>query len=434
MRRLAARGRQLITEERMKVRLPQMMIGALALLALTGASVVAQVGRIEGEVKKQGTTEPIVGALVQIVRTDIKGSYDVPTDKKGRFLHAGVPYSGTYTLLVSAAGFAPTYLGGIRPTGEMLQVELGPGDGHKLTIEEVRAATGGGKQAAGGGGSAPAAKQPSAADTKKVQEENAKRTAENEKAKSDFENMKKLFEEGKLLATNKDFGGAIVKFAEAEKLDVEQHVVPANLALALYNRGATQLNAGQRDPAKQDFTDSVAAATRALAVNEALMSDPAKAPDAKRTKVSYLKIRADAESVLAKRFTDTAAADAAVADYKLAASISENPEEKKSFPIKGAVTLFEAGVADKAVVAFEEILATDPDNIDALYNLGLAFASVGKFQESANTLQKFVDKAPESDARVADTKAVIKDLIVGNNLQAPKADDRKGRPAPRKKP
>ncbi len=420
----------------MKVRLPQMMIGALALLALTGANVVAQVGRIEGDVKKQGTSEPVVGASVQIVRTDIRGNYDVTTDKKGRFLHAGVPYVGRYTLLFSAPGFSPTYLGGIRPTGEMLSIELAPGDGRKLTIEEVNSATATKKPGAvaGGGGSGEAPRQMSAAEAKKMQEEIAKRTAENEKSKSDFENMKKLFEEGKLLASNKDYPGAIAKFSEAEKLDVEQHVVPANLALALYNRGATQLNAGQRDPAKQDFTDSAAAATRAIAVNEAALTDPAKAADAKRTKVSYLKIRADSESILAKRFGDQPAAETAVADYKLAASLSEVPEEKKSFPIKGAQTLFEAGIADKAVIAFKEILLTEPDNIEALYSLGLAFASVGNFQESANTLQQFVDKAPATDVRVAEAKAVIKDLIVGNNLQPPKADTSKGRPAPKRKP
>lgn len=418
----------------MKLRFRLIVTATLALLAFTSLNVFAQVGKIEGEVKKQGTAEPIVGALVQIVRTDIKGNYNVPTDKKGRFLHAGVPYVGTYTLLISADGFAPTYLGGIRPTGENLVVELGPGDGRKLTIEDVRGAMaaakqGSGKQASGGD----AAKQPSAADVKKIQEENERRKAENEKGKADFENMKKLFEEGKIQASNKDYAGAITKFAEAEKLDVEQHVVPANLALALYNRGATQLNAGQRDPAKQDFTDSVAAVTRALAVVEPQLNDPAKAVDAKRTKVSYLKIRADSASVLAKRFGDLAAADAAVNDYKLAASLSENPEEKKSFPIKGAQTLFEAGIADKAVLAFQEILQTDPENVEALYSLGLAFASVGKFQESANTLQQFVDKAPASDLRVAETKTVIKDLIVGNNLQPPKAETRRAAPA-RKKP
>jgi len=413
----------------MKAGLRKRAVAVLALLAFGAASVVAQVGRIEGDVKKQGTTEPVVNATVEIVRTDIKGTYPVKTDKKGHFLHAGVPYVGTYTLLVSADGFAPTFLGGIRPTGELLTVELSPGDGRKLTMEEVKAASGAAKSAPG----APAGKQPTAAEIKKAQEEADKRKAENEKMKSEFENMKKLFEDGKVLAANKDYGGAVTKFAEAEKLDAEQHVISANLALALYNRGATQLNAGQRDPAKQDFSDSVAAVTRALKVIETQLADPAKGAEAKKTKVSYLKIRADAASVLGKRFNDQAAAEAAVADYNLAASLSDNPEEKKSFPVKGAQTLFEAGIADKAVVAFQDILKTDPDNIEALYSLGLAYASVSKFQESANTLQQFVDKAPASDSRVVEAKAVIKDLIVGNNLEPPKSSERGARPT-RKKP
>lgn len=413
----------------MKARLPKTVIVALALLCLSGTMAFAQVGRLEGEVRKQGTPDPIVGALVQIVRTDIKGQYDVPTDKKGRFLHAGVPYAGTYTLLISAPGYAPTFLTGLRPTGEILKVEMAPGDGRKLTIEEVKGAAAAQKPAAGG------SSQPSAADTKKAQEEQAKRVAENEKNKAEFENMKKLFEEGKLLASNKDYAGAVSKFSEAEKLDAEQHVVPANLALALYNRGATQLNAGQRDPAKQDFADSAAAVTRAMTINEPALNDPAKAAEAKKTKVSYLKIRADANSVLAKRFNDAAAAESAVADYKMAASLSDVPEEKKSFPLKGAQTLFDAGIADKAVTAFQEILQTDPDNIEALYSLGLAYASVSKFQESANTLQQFVDRAPATDTRVAEAKAVIKDLIVGNNLQPPKSEPSRARPAPtRRKP
>lgn len=420
----------------MKVKLSRILTGTLALLVLSGINVIAQVGRIEGEVRKQGTTEAIPGASVQIVRTDIKGSYDVTADKKGRFLHAGVPYSGTYMLLISAPGFAPSYLGGIRPTGENLVVELAPGDGHKLTIEEVRAATGGGGKKPAGGAPAPAAdapKQMSPAEAKKAQEEAVKRSAEGEKAKADFEKLKVLFEEGKTLASSKDYSGAITKFGEAEKLDAEQHVISANLALALYNRGATQLNAGQRDPAKQDFTDASAAAGRALTANEPAINDPAKAAEAKRTKVNYLKIRADAQAVLAKRYGDQAAAEVAVADYNMAASLSENPEEKKSFPLKGAQTLFEAGVAEKAVASYQDILKGDPENVEALYGLGLAYVNVGKFQEAANTLQQFADRAPATDPRVVEAKTVIKDLIVGNNLTPPKSEPGKGRAAPPKK-
>src|SRR5262245_34133758 len=58
-----------------------------ALLSLLTVSAFAQLGRIEGEVIKAGTTEPVANAAVSIVRMDIKGNYDLKTDKKGKFLH-----------------------------------------------------------------------------------------------------------------------------------------------------------------------------------------------------------------------------------------------------------------------------------------------------------------------------------------------------------
>src|SRR5262249_15791841 len=73
----------------MKVKTLWLTVIALALFAV---SALAQVGRIEGDVVKKGTNEPIVGAEVEIIRTDIKGNYPVKSDKKGHFLHAGVPF------------------------------------------------------------------------------------------------------------------------------------------------------------------------------------------------------------------------------------------------------------------------------------------------------------------------------------------------------
>lgn len=406
---------------------------AIAVCALTLSAstfALAQVGRIEGDVKKAGTEEPIIGATIEIVRTDIRGNYKVTSDKKGHFIHAGVPYVGTYTLLVSADGYAPTYLAGIRPTGELMKIELSEGDGRKLTIDDVKALAGGARP-----GATPASTKQQAEDAKKQQEEIEKIKASNEKIKADFENMKKSFEEGLALNNQKDYSGAITKFKEAQGFDPDQHVIPANLALALYNRGATQLNAGQRDAAKQDFNDAAAAAGQAIQILEPKLSDPAQAVQLKKSKVSYLKIKADAQSVLAQRFGDTAAAESAVKDYNLAAELSDVAEEKKQFSLKAAKSLYEAGMIEQAIEAYSQFLTKDQDNIEALYNLGLAYASVAKFQESANTLQRFVDKAPENDPRVPETKAVIKDLIVGNNLEPPKSDDKsRGRQPARRRP
>jgi cytochrome c-type biogenesis protein CcmH/NrfG len=407
-----------------------------ALVALSTMSVFAQVGRIEGSVVKKGTTEPIVGAEVQIARTDIKGNYDIKTDKKGNFLHAGVPYVGTYTIIISAPGFAPYFMTSIRPTGELLKVELEAGDGRKLTLEDVKKIQG---SPAGGG----AQKQMSAAEMKKAQEEYDKKKAEiesqNKKNKEDFENMKKYFDQGQQMAANKDYNGAVTAYNEAAKIDPEQQAIWANLALALYNRGVTNLNdslkdPSKRDPAKQDFNDSVSAIGKALTLVETQLADPAKGAQAKKSKSQYLKIKADSESLLARRLGVAEMATAAVKDYKEAGDLSDNPADKKSYELKGAETLFDSGKAEEAVAAYQAILTSDPENIEALYKLGLAYASVAKFQDSANTLQKFLDKAPETDSRVPEVKAVIKDLVVGNNLQPPKSEPTRGRAPAKRKP
>jgi hypothetical protein len=123
-----------------------------ALIALVSVSAFAQVARIEGTVVKFGTTEPIVGAEVQIVRTDIKGNYNVKSDKKGAFLHAGIPLTGTYTIIVSAPGFQPSYFAGVKPGGEPIKFDLNPGDGSKLTIEDIKRAQGSAPPAGASGG------------------------------------------------------------------------------------------------------------------------------------------------------------------------------------------------------------------------------------------------------------------------------------------
>ena len=88
----------------MKIKL---FVPALALIALLTLSAFAQVGKLEGEVKKKGTGEPIVGAEVQIHRNDIKWSANLKTDKKGKYIHAGIQFGGTYTIIVGADGYTP---------------------------------------------------------------------------------------------------------------------------------------------------------------------------------------------------------------------------------------------------------------------------------------------------------------------------------------
>ncbi|MFN0086964.1 MAG: carboxypeptidase regulatory-like domain-containing protein [Blastocatellia bacterium] len=416
------------------------LLMACALLAIASIAAFAQVGRIEGDVIKAGTKEPVVGAEVVIERTDIKGSYPVKSDKKGHFLHAGVPFVGTYTIIISAPDCEPTFLTGIRPDREPLKVELRPGDGRKITMEEVKNTQASMKSGGGGGPQ----KQVSEAEAKKQQAEFDKKRKDieeqNKKMQADFEGMKKFFESGLAKMTAKDYAGAAIDLNEAAKLDAEQYAIWANLALALFNKGVTDFNEStkdpaRRDPAKQAFNDAINAAGKAIALTEPKLSDPAKAAEAKKQMVTSVKIKADAEGLLAKRLGVMEMIDPAVKDYQQIADLAEAPADKLKYQLAGAEVLFDSGKAEEAVTAYTAILGTSPDNSDALYKLGLAYASVAKFQESANTFQRFLDKTPETDPRVPEVKAVLKDLVVGNNLQAPKSEGRgKAAPARGKKP
>ena len=123
----------------MKIKHLLSVFAGCALIALASLTAAAQTGRLEGDIVKADTKEPIPNAEVMIERTDIKGSYKASMDKKGHFLHAGVPYTGTYTILVSAPGCQPDFLPSIRGShSEPIKFELRPGDGKKLTLADVK--------------------------------------------------------------------------------------------------------------------------------------------------------------------------------------------------------------------------------------------------------------------------------------------------------
>jgi cytochrome c-type biogenesis protein CcmH/NrfG len=80
------------------------------------------------------------------------------------------------------------------------------------------------------------------------------------------------------------------------------------------------------------------------------------------------------------------------------------------------------------------VLAADPNNLDALYNLGLALLGATekeKIQQSVNALAEFVSKAPATDRRVADAKATIEAIKNQFNVEAEKPEKA---PARRKRP
>src|SRR3954471_8111331 len=94
-------------------------LAAALVLAATAVVASAQVTQVSGKVtlkQADGTEAPVTGATIDIYRTDIKQKFQVKTDKKGQYMHAGLPFVGTYTLIVSAPGARPTFATGLRFT------------------------------------------------------------------------------------------------------------------------------------------------------------------------------------------------------------------------------------------------------------------------------------------------------------------------------
>ncbi len=86
-------------------------------LLLFSLPAFGQTTAIEGIVKDPDG-KPLQGAVVQIERTDIKGSYPLKTDKKGHFGHYGLPM-GTFDVTVLVDGQVKDSMKGVHPTPGM---------------------------------------------------------------------------------------------------------------------------------------------------------------------------------------------------------------------------------------------------------------------------------------------------------------------------
>ena len=405
------------------------------LLACSALGAFAQVGRMEGEVKKRGTNEPIPNADVQIQRNDIKWSANLKTDKKGKFIHAGIQYGGTYVIIIGADGFAPAFYNGLKPDQPVPPIELDAGDGKRLTFDEVKAAMGKGPGGAAPGAGAGAKPAAAAGPSKKEIEEYNKKLEDVKKKNENIESTNKALnaalETGKTAFTAKDYNTAIGEFDKGIALDAEQNVFWYYKGLSLYNRGVTKLNESLkdpalRDPAKADFTDAVTNSTKAITLLDtqqaASAADPTKAAQNKTNKAAYIKVRADAASLLGRRFSDAAMAEASNKDYIAVAELTDDPAQKKKALFTGAETLRDAGNVDAAVAAYKAIIDLDPNYADAYYGMGLAyFGNEKTFQDGANYLQFFIEKAPAGDSRVAEAKGVIDAMKIKPSQDAIKA-------------
>ena len=199
--------------------------GLTMLLSMVAAS--AQTGQLRGEVMMTGAdgkSVPAAGATVDIYRIDLPGHYPAKTDKKGVFVHAGLPFVGTYIIVASAPNARADIQGNVKAGREITyKLILVPGDGKRPTQAEAKEIFNAGSAAAGAGGTE------SAEDRKKREELEAKNleiTAGNKKIEESNATVTRTFKEGNVALAAKKYDEAL---AYAKKdLEMRPENVDAN--------------------------------------------------------------------------------------------------------------------------------------------------------------------------------------------------------------
>lgn len=447
------------------------LITLAVLLFFTAVTASAQTDQLRGTVKivgADGQQTAVAGATVDVYRTDMKADYHTKSDKKGDWIFAGLPLVGTYTVTISAPGASPMTKAGVKARRDIpVDAVLAPGDGKKLTEAEALAASKGQATTANGTGDTSAADKAAAADI-------AKKNAEIAKENSKIENANKViadsFKAGNtaLLAGNeadrankhdeamKLYGDAIQQYDTGVAADPEHPGIASlltNKSAALRSRAVDKYNAAIQskdeaartagiDAAKVDFSAAAEAANRAVELIKKIpaATDPAEQKQQALNKYFALNARAESMRLFVIKVDSTKASDATAA-YEEYAAVETDPVKKLKAEKDFAQMLFEtagdqAGY-ERAIAEYNKILEKTPDDPDSLLRIGQAMFNIGalnnndkaKYQEASNYLQRYVDKAPDSQLR---TEA--KELIETMKQQANVTPEKTKATPPRKRP
>jgi tetratricopeptide (TPR) repeat protein len=442
--------------------------GALAvaiLVASASMTAVAQVGELRGHVWMQqadGQKVPVAKAQIDVFRTDISAKYHTETNTKGEFVFAGLPFIGTYVVAASHPNATPNWVPGVKAGhGIDCEITVTPGDGKRLTLEEIKAAGGTSAAPPGGGSSSGGESAADKAKREELMKKNAEIEAGNKKITDANEVISRTFKAGNEAlnaaglaskSQNTDdaiqkYTAAIAQFDEGLAADPDQPAILTNKAVALKGRGVERFNASIRSKtlddagrsaglqtAKDDFKAAAEASTKAVSLlkSQPVPTDPADVQRYNGNKYAAMLTNAESMRLYVSK-GDPTQAEAGLAAFKDYLAIETDPAKKAKAQIDMAQMLLDSGAADKALVEFKAILTTQPDSPEANLGAGLAVYAAGdkeKFQEAANYLQHFVDVAPDTNPMKDDAKAILTELKNTEKVTPEKTT----RPASRRKP
>jgi len=316
----------------------------------------AQTSSMEGDVKGEDGS-PLKGALIKIDREDIKGHYQVKTDKKGHYYYGGLPL-GKYKVTLEVDGKDVDYVD---------KVQTHPGEPQvnnfdmQATAKKRQALT----QAAQSGtlskDQARSMTPEEKAAFEKTNKERAALTAKNKE-------LNEAFNAGKEAVNAKQFDVAVTQFTKASTLAPDQPVVWANLGDAEINLAKTKTGPEHDDAINKGM--------------EAYQKTLTLKPDDAGVHNNYALALAGA-----KKF------DEAQAELAKAAQI-DPPSAGKYYYNLGAL-LVNNNQSEPAGAAFKKAIEADPKYADAQYQYGIyligkaTLGADGKYDPVPGTREAF---------------------------------------------
>ncbi len=323
----------------MKTRLAFAVVSGLVWLAVFSAdSAYAQLGFISGEIVDEAG-KPLADVQIRIEGIDNPRKLKLKSDKKGKYLHAGVPIQGTYRVIAEKEGFTTEYVEGVRP-GFTRDDERGVVN---FTMRVGRSG-------------------PLAFEMTEAQRAEAARQAEEAKKQAEaLEKIRAVFTQGVEAFNAGQFEQAAAAFEEAAQVDPGQAVIWGNLANT-YSK-------------LRDHDKAISAYTKAIEL------DPQNAGYLQNLGSAYA-AKGDAEK--ARELYEKAAALAA----------ATNPKDAATNYYNMGVTYINTGKSQEAMEALKKAIEMDATHAEAHYQLGLVQLGLGQMEESLASLRKYLELAP----------------------------------------